>query len=165
MKNTRRHTNGTFRYNSSNFAGFRLMIATVAIGAFINWLYAPVELHNPLVGQVEAKQPVELIGEPPTVEQKVLTAWGKVEGPRALKLLKECENKSLNPKAINYNRNGSTDHGLFQINSIHGYSQFYLEDIDNNIKVAYKIYQDRGWEAWSCAWVLNETPFYMKGVK
>jgi hypothetical protein len=64
----RRHKNGTFRYNSSNFSGLRLLIVTVAIGAFINWLYAPVELHRPIAGEVIAVEPkpsVEPTTQPP----------------------------------------------------------------------------------------------------
>lgn len=48
----------------------------------------------------------------------------------------------------NTNNNGSTDTGIFRINSIHGYSQEYLDDVDNNIKVAKIIYDTQGITAW-----------------
>ena len=40
-------------------------------------------------------------------------------GDDALRMLKTCENSKLNQKATNKNRNGTTDYGVFQINSIH----------------------------------------------
>ena len=47
------------------------------------------------------------------------------------------------------NKNGSVDYGLFQINSVHGYSKEDLMDPEFNIKVAYKIYKSQGLKAWS----------------
>ncbi len=54
----------------------------------------------------------------------------------------------LNPQAIGYNTNGSIDRGLFQINSIHGLGE-ELYNYRTNIQVARKIYEKRGWSAWS----------------
>ena len=48
----------------------------------------------------------------------------------------------------NGNNNGSTDTGIFRINSIHGYSQEYLTDVDNNIAVAREIFDTQGITAW-----------------
>ena len=49
------------------------------------------------------------------------------------------------------NRNGSWDAGLMQINSIHGYSQAYLFNVQNNIAAALKIYRAAGnrWTPWA----------------
>ena len=55
----------------------------------------------------------------------------------------------MNAKAINHNRNGSVDCGLFQVNSIHGVSCQDLFDVDTNLKVAKKIYDKQGLQAWS----------------
>ena len=55
----------------------------------------------------------------------------------------------LNPNTPpNPNPNGTTDTGIFRINSCHGYSQAYLEDVDNNIKVAKEIYAKQGYNGW-----------------
>ena len=49
------------------------------------------------------------------------------------------------------NSNGSWDAGLMQVNSIHGYSQQYLFDVQNNAAAALKIYKAAGnrWTPWS----------------
>lgn len=94
--------------------------------------------------------------------EKIINKFGEEDGQKAVKLVFECENKSVNPEAENHNANGTKDWGLFQINSIHGYSKKYLFNIDNNINIAHKIFKRHGWSAWTCAWVLGEKPFYEK---
>jgi hypothetical protein len=56
---------------------------------------------------------------------------------------------SMNPNAININRNGSIDCGIMQINSIHGYDCEWLKNPKNNIEVARKIYDKQGLQAWA----------------
>lgn len=59
---------------------------------------------------------------------------------------------SCNPDAANFNTNGSTDRGLFQVNSVHLSKVAHpaqLFDPATNIRVAYSVYQGSGWEAWS----------------
>jgi hypothetical protein len=55
---------------------------------------------------------------------------------------------SLRPEAINNNKNGTQDCGLLQVNSIHGYDCKWLLDVNNNLKVARKIYDTQGKQAW-----------------
>lgn len=49
------------------------------------------------------------------------------------------------------NRNGTWDAGLMQVNSIHGYSQQYLFNVQNNVAAALKIYKEAGnkWTPWA----------------
>lgn len=47
------------------------------------------------------------------------------------------------------NSDGSTDTGLCMINSVHGYSNEVLSDPATNIRVAYDIWLNQGYEAWS----------------
>lgn len=56
-----------------------------------------------------------------------------------------------NPLADNtgLNRDGTNDKGLFQINSIHGYSDAVRFDPAQNIAIAYKIWRAQGYSAWS----------------
>lgn len=54
----------------------------------------------------------------------------------------------LKPQATGYNNNGSVDRGIFQINSIHGYGE-ELYNPETNLKIARKIYEKNGWNAWS----------------
>lgn len=59
---------------------------------------------------------------------------------------------SCRPDATNFNVNGSTDRGLFQINSVHLSKVAYpgqLFDPAINVRVAYSVYQGSGWSAWS----------------
>lgn len=51
-----------------------------------------------------------------------------------------------NPLALNRNRNGSTDKGLWQINSIHGFSN--LKDPKVNAEAAFYVWELQGWTAW-----------------
>ena len=53
-----------------------------------------------------------------------------------------------NPTATNYNTNGTTDKGLFQINTIHGHKSTY--DPELNVRYASEIrYSWGSWNAWS----------------
>lgn len=55
-----------------------------------------------------------------------------------------------NTQALNTsNSNGSSDRGLFQINSIHGYNATSLMDGEFNARAALDIYRTQGLEAWS----------------
>jgi hypothetical protein len=57
----------------------------------------------------------------------------------------------LRKEAVGHNKNGTTDHGIPQINSIHTkrYGDKFKTDWKESINVAYKIYKSRGsFEAW-----------------
>lgn len=62
-----------------------------------------------------------------------------------------------NIKATNKNANGSTDYGIWQINSVHGYSPATLLTPAGNASAAYKI--SSGGANWS-AWVTYTTGAY-----
>lgn len=91
--------------------------------------------------------------EQESVTDKITSVF-KDHAPDAI-LIAQCES-GLNPNAINNsNSNGSTDTGLFQINSIHNIPQRYLLNPDINIQVAYQLFQQQGWSPWVCKHVLN----------
>jgi hypothetical protein len=50
------------------------------------------------------------------------------------------------PEARARNRNGSTDSGLWQINSVHGFSG--LKDPQTNADAAFEVWKVQGWSAW-----------------
>lgn len=65
-----------------------------------------------------------------------------------LMLVALCES-GFNPQASNKNTNKSTDGGVFQINSIHGYSYDELKNPIKNTDVAIKLYTDSNLQPWN----------------
>lgn len=78
------------------------------------------------------------------------------EAPQTALAVANCES-GLNAKAYNpNNKNGSTDGGLWQINSVHdkrlealGLDKFDPEDAT---KFARMLYEESGWKPWVCYW-------------
>ena len=57
---------------------------------------------------------------------------------------------SGNIHAVNHNHNGSTDYGLWQINSVHGMTRGYLFNVDNNANAMVDISTGgTKWSPWS----------------
>ncbi len=159
----RRHEN---QYSQSDFRGLYLGIAMTTLSYLIYDFYTPVVPFNPFVAhsygvaQVQASEPVlETYNAPKYIVDLIVKYFGD-EAQNALKVVGTCENKGWNTKATNQNRNGSWDAGIFQINSVHGYSQQYLFNPENNIKAAKKIFDGRGWSSWSCSHVLQIKSFW-----
>ena len=50
------------------------------------------------------------------------------------------------PFAINHNNDGSTDYGLWQINSVHGFDDLFNPVV--NAEAAFDVWQRQGWTAW-----------------
>ena len=75
----------------------------------------------------------------------------------AITMLTKCENSKLDSQIQGHNRNGTTDNGVFQINSIHATPE-EMRDWKANVDMAYKIYQGWGnkFTAWTCAPVINQ---------
>lgn len=158
---------GKFR-SKPKLGGLTLMIIIMMIGWYLKIMNDPQELHNPFIAEIHVVSPVKAV-EPivgaPTTEHEAIVAYIKQvfgdQSDNAFKIL-SCENAKLNPKAINHNRNGSTDHSIFQVNSIHTkrYGDAFKTDWKANIDVAYKIYQASGWSAWSCSHKIGVKPFW-----
>lgn len=70
-----------------------------------------------------------------------------------------CENRNLDPKAVNHNRNGTSDLGIFQLNDAYwgGEENF---DWKTNVDKAYKIFKSSGWKAWSCSTRIGVKSFW-----
>lgn len=69
-----------------------------------------------------------------------------------------CES-GLNPRATHTNRDGSTDHGTFQINSVHKKNftavtgQPFFDGVyspDYNAQYARNLFNSSGWRPWAC---------------
>ena len=78
----------------------------------------------------------------------ILIAEAFPENPEIMIAIAKAES-GMNPRAVNYNRNGSIDTGLFQVNSVHMYDGLSLFDPEKNIKAAREIYDKQGIQAWT----------------
>lgn len=87
----------------------------------------------------------------PTQEEQIKAYIRQVFGDQADNAFKvlACENHSLNPDAVGHNTNGTTDTGIFQINSLWA-NPAVLTDWKTNIDMAHVIYLRGGWHEWSC---------------
>ena len=102
----------------------------------------------------------------PSIEKIILEVFGE-HSDKAMLLLtaKECgENKSLDPKAKNHNRNefgniDSTDYGIFQINNKWQKitNEAFLFDPEINVRIAWNIYSRDGYsfKLWTCGRALG----------
>jgi hypothetical protein len=104
-------------------------------------------------------QPVQAIA-PLTQKQEILNYIVEVFGDDAadaIVVIRKCENSSFNPRAINQNRNGSVDRGIFQLNSAYWGGE-ELFDWKTNVDVAYKVFTRAGkkWTPWTCAHVVDQ---------
>lgn len=77
------------------------------------------------------------------------------DDPHTAVAIARCES-GLNPKAYNpKNTNGTTDGGLFQINSTHYKRMEKLGldpyDVRDNAAFARMLYEESGWRPWVCA--------------
>lgn len=123
-----------------------------------------VEVLHPIETPKEVLQSVEPTVEDDTPEGYIKTIFGQEEGERLIYMLKTCENKTLKVDATNWNRNGTWDKGLLQINQIHGYTEEQLFDYKFNIRAGYKIYKNAGYSfsPWTCSDVIGEHPFWKR---
>jgi hypothetical protein len=60
-----------------------------------------------------------------------------------------AENRDSDPKATHKNLDGSTDYGLWQVNSVHGYPVDQLLTTTGNARAAFEVWQKQGWNAWT----------------
>ena len=124
------------------------------------------KLASPVVAQESVTvtaTPIPTVKPIPTdIRGYIKYKFGEIDGERAIKMLEDCENRDLGLTRINWNGNGSYDYGLFQINSIHGYTKEQLSDSKFNTDVAYKLYKSAGYSfrPWTCAYVIGDEPFW-----
>lgn len=81
-----------------------------------------------------------------SIEEEIAEVFGD-EKEIALAVAKA--ESGLNPKAINRNRDGSRDIGIFQINDHHGWSAEERLDRSKNIRMAKELRDRHGWSEWA----------------
>jgi hypothetical protein len=173
MKSKPRRANGTYRTSYwNNLLPLVFLISSMVLGYFIQQHFKESELINPcedgcsffmVRAYEEPVIEVEIIQEPKTEKQQIIeyiTQVFKEDAPDAFNIL-HCENRQLNPKAVNHNRNGTRDLGIFQLNDAYwgGEENF---DWKTNIDKAHKIFKNGGWRQWSCSHRIGIKPFYLK---
>lgn len=110
--------------------------------------------------QVEVIKEVEVDRTFNSEKQQILAYIVEVFGddaPDAIVVIRKCENGNFDPKATNYNRNGSVDRGIFQLNSQYwGGEELY--DWKLNVDKAYEVFNRAGkkWTPWTCAWTVDQ---------
>lgn len=125
----------------------------VPVLASMDNVVVTVEQRVPVIKEVEVDRTFK------SEKQQILAYIVEKFGDRAadaITLIHTCENSTFNPRAINHNRNGTVDRGVFQINSIHGGEDMF--DWKTNVDMAYTIYRSRGnkFTAWTCAHTVGE---------
>lgn len=173
----RRNNRG--RYAKSYWQHFSPLLflgISMLISLLVQKHYQNDELINPcendgcsffMVRAVETIEPetvkdteIVVLSEKEQIIHYITQVFGK-DAPDAFNIL-HCENRGLNPKAVNHNRNGTRDLGIFQLNDAYwgGEENF---DWKTNIDKAHKIFKNGGWSQWSCSHRIGVTPFYLKG--
>ncbi len=108
---------------------------------------ARAEMHQATEDDEDA-EPEEYFQQPNGNEivQEIFNAFGS-EFKIALAIARA--ESGLNPAAVNVNRNGSRDIGIFQINDAHGWSAEERFDWRKNIWMAKELRDRNGWTEWA----------------
>lgn len=132
-------------------------LSTLTLAMIAGWAdekFKPVmasPLSNKEYVTVEKVVEKKVFETPKTIEDKIRATFP--EDPENAIKIARCES-GLKEAAFNpANTNGTTDSGIFQINSVHGVAKHILMDSDVNIAVARVIYERAGnsWRPWVCA--------------
>ncbi len=134
----------------------------VSVILWVMWMLTIIDWEGPLISPLPAHASTEVVvveydvnkppceGETCEIIDYILEVF-KEDALDAMNVLR-CENGNLNPNAVNYNRNGSVDRGIFQLNSNFwgGEENF---DYKTNIDKAYTIFVSAGklWTPWTCS--------------
>jgi len=91
------------------------------------------------------KETTKSVSSPEALSDKIKRTFP--EEPETMIAIAKAES-SFRADAVNVNRNGTKDCGVFQVNEIHGYDCEWLKDIDNNLLAAREVYEKQGLTAW-----------------
>lgn len=168
----RKATNATVQKHNllERTLGFWLLVGTIACSWTIHLgsVQAPISAYGESViseTRIESDTSIEPLEVPQaTVSAEIITTEKeqiiayivevfKEDAPDAFNVL-FCENRGLNPRAVNLNKNGTRDLGIFQLNDAYwgGEENF---DWKLNIDKAHKIFEKQGWKPWTCSTRVN----------
>lgn len=160
MKYTRK-TVPLWKYDALRL-GLAVAVVSVAVGrismAVEAWVTPPLLSPIADVNKVYVEKPVERCKTEKCQIYEYIIEKFQDDAADALTIINKCENHKFDTNATNYNRNGTVDRGIFQINSIHAGEEMY--DWKQNVDMAYKIFKNRGWSAWACSEVVGVKPFW-----
>lgn len=134
-----------------------LMALYMGLNLMADQVKASDVILSPIPDPIEVVEVEKVIYiEADTIREKIAATFGEY-ADEAFELLK-CENRGLDPKATNHNKDGSTDWGVFQLNDHwNGFNkavrnQQFLTDPDINISIAYKLFVQSGYsfKMWAC---------------
>lgn len=150
---------------SERLSGFVGIGITIVACLWLRVLGQGINLSKQNVEAKEYNKPVVVVPKDSqmTEKQQIMNYIVEVFGDDsadAITIINKCENHSFDPKAQNWNSNGSVDTGIFMVNSIHGYTEEQLKDWKFNIDVAKKIYDNGGWKQWACSHVIGVKSFW-----
>jgi hypothetical protein len=157
-------------YKGSRWSPVAGLLGSITLCLWLQFFGQSYNLSKMEVEAQEYKTPVVVVEERDknySEKQQILAYIVEVFGDDsadAITIINKCENHEFNPKATNWNRNGTWDTGIFQINQVHGYTMEEMQDWKQNIIAAKKIFDKAGkkWTAWSCAHVVGQNPFYLE---
>lgn len=153
-------------YKGSRWSPVAGLLGSMVLCLWLQFFGQSYNLSKMEVEAQEYKTPVVVVEERDknySEKQQILAYIVEVFGDDsadAITIINKCENHEFNPKATNWNRNGTWDTGIFQINQVHGYTMEEMQDWKQNIIAAKKIFDASGWSAWSCSHVINVKSFW-----
>ena len=124
-----------------------------------------VSLTSPYVSsefnvQAAEVEPVKELTQKQEIMNYIISKFGD-DGGKAIAIVQTCENSKFDPKATNWNRNGTWDTGIFQVNQVHGYTLEEMQNWKKNVDAAHKIYVRAGnkFTPWTCATKVGEANY------
>lgn len=153
-------------YKGSRWSPVAGLLGSITLCLWLQFFGQSYNLSKMEVEATEYKSPIIVVDEKNrdySEKQQILNYIVEVFGDDAsdaIIIIGKCENKAFNPKAENWNTNGTWDAGIFQVNEIHGYSMEEMKNWKLNIDAAKKIFDASGWSAWACSEEVGVKPFW-----
>ena len=131
------------------FIGIGIVGLSVLIWQGALWFDGRVRSTFNRVLVIENVQAQEVAG-PVDWREEVRAIWKEYKMDiEVMERIVVCES-NWKPSAVNKNKNGTVDRGIYQINSIHGYNIYDVFDPIEATYLAIQIWHKQGYRAWVC---------------